>query len=370
MGKAKSIAKGNAALAKSAAKRAASKQAKLAEHVGSFFEDDQFALAQEQVSHIIGMLWKQPHVIPQVLSALKKDLFTQTRNPKDWFHSTYTNLYRLPQQFILTLLPQLSPQHDEMKLKMAKKKDKQIYHKMFYACLRLGPQFPFFSHEKQEFTDIAIKRHKDLRNPLQNLQLADDMTIDWQKLGCFQLHPPLPETEQNKEKHIYTHISLWGLSEVEIPSEYNVHGKWSISFNWSYKQAKLSSGKRVSVRCLSLLPKSYITDAAAIPYQGVSATGAASEDEAPSSQTSAIQDRALQDPPEHKGNSDEDEDDEADAAGHGEAEGTAPVVTPAKKRKLLPGHRVGAHIPGAKTARLPAPPGQARPGLNLDAANV
>ena len=44
-------------------------------------------------------------MIPQVLSALKKDLFTQTRNPKEWFHSTYINLYRLPQQFILTLLP-------------------------------------------------------------------------------------------------------------------------------------------------------------------------------------------------------------------------------------------------------------------------
>eukprot|EP00971_Amphidinium_carterae_P351491 6492139-Amphidinium_carterae.3 len=219
-------------------------------------------MVTEALDELIGLLKAEPAKIYPCLRLARRSNCEVTKAADDAtreppFHESYKKLYRLPKDFATTYLLQLLEAPEWLTanvLRQLEKSDAGASKEIFFFIHAVRPDSPWpkFCLSRTTFRQAF----RELNEYLPKRSLADidieysenriPMRVNWQKFGCFVLHPlsSFPKT------HAY-HCSGVSAPLESFPTINNFN--YSIRENWLDEKAELVSGN-CCARLLDFFP--------------------------------------------------------------------------------------------------------------------
>ena len=195
-----------------------------------------FSVLTLLTSHdIVKELKRCPAKIKPCKRAVLSNLFLSSSTDSITWPPSYSVLNRVPQEVAKLLLTTLNPALTEDVLKLMKKNDKHIIHKLMYKGLCADANWTIGPSNKQAWAAFWIYRAMCCGNPLGDLVWSSDFEVDWKRPGngYYTLE------KDPASSPFYTHIVARGKHRVLIPKRFNVDDAWVIDNNWSAPGAVL-----------------------------------------------------------------------------------------------------------------------------------
>lgn len=174
---------------------------------------------KRDIEDIIRELKRCPAKVKSCRRATLGDFFLRSGR-QDEMPMTYQFMYKVPQDLIKPMLQELNPKLNDDTIRLMRKQDKCIIHKLMYLAIVVDPQDPIGPRNKKVWQQSAMSRAQELGNPLAQLSWDRQFVVDWAICGFYKL---VAKNEQGEEITLadktgvrFTHISFRGRIEAHV----------------------------------------------------------------------------------------------------------------------------------------------------------
>lgn len=176
---------------------------------------------KRDIEDIIRELKRCPAKVKSCRRATLSDFFLRNDRQDD-MPSTYQFMYKVPQELIKPMLQELNPKLCDDTIRLMRKQDKSIIHKLMYLAVLVDPQDPIGPRNKTTWKQCAMSRAVELGNPLKQLTWDRQFVVDWAMCGFYRLIARNDKGEvvsrEGQPDFRFTHISFRGHIEAHVCS--------------------------------------------------------------------------------------------------------------------------------------------------------